>query len=56
MNEKLYTTDEVAEICRVSTHTVRRWLREGVIEAARPGRAYLISESTLKKHLEEKHG
>ncbi len=56
MTEKLYTTDEVAEVCRVTIETVREWLKDGKLVGTKPGRAYLIKESDLKTYLEARHG
>lgn len=35
---ELFTPDEVAEIFGVSGRTVRKWVRDGRLEALRPGR------------------
>lgn len=56
MIEVFYTTDEVARICRVTVWTVREWIKDNKMSATKRGRAYLISETDLKKYLEEKHG
>jgi excisionase family DNA binding protein len=56
VTEKLYTTDEVAAICRVTIWTVREWIKEGKMKAVKPGKAYLITETDLKNYLEEQHG
>lgn len=53
---KYYTTDEVAEICRVTIWTVREWIKEGKLKGIKRGRSYLITEEDLKAYLEEKHG
>ena len=56
MIERYYTTDEVAEICRVTVWTVREWIKAGTLAATKRGRSYLISEFDLKRYLESKHG
>ena len=56
MNEKLYTTQEVADICAVTEWTVREWCKAGKIDAIKPSRAWRITESALKKFLNERHG
>ena len=53
---QLYTTDEVAEVCRVKKETVREWIKGGKLKAVKRGRSYLITEEELKNYLEEKHG
>lgn len=56
MNEKLYTTQEVADICKVTEWTVREWCKAGSIKAIKPSRAWRITESALKEFLNERHG
>jgi excisionase family DNA binding protein len=57
MNE-LLTVSEVAEILRVDDTTVRRWVKQGVLEAVvlphlNERQAYRIKRSTLDKLLGE---
>lgn len=56
MTEKIYTTDEVAKICHVKKETVRDWLKTGKLAGTKRGRAYLITETSLREYLEIKHG
>lgn len=56
MDEKYYTTDEVAAICRVKKETVREWIKDGKLNAIKRGRSYLIREYDLRNYLEEAHG
>lgn len=56
MNEKFYTTDEVASVCRVTVWTVREWIKDGKLKGLKRGRSYLINENDLKAYLEEQHG
>lgn len=51
-----YTTDEVADICRVKVETVREWIKDSKLKGIKRGRAYLITEQDLKDYLEEQHG
>lgn len=51
-----YTTDEVADICRVKVETVREWIKDNKLKGIKRGRAYLIAEQDLKDYLEEQHG
>lgn len=56
MEDKYYTTDEVAAITRVTKETVREWIKDGKLKAIKRGRSYLIPEADLKTFLEEAHG
>lgn len=56
MDERYYTADEVANICRVTVETVREWLKADKINGIKRGRGYLIAESDLRDFLETKHG
>lgn len=56
MIERYYTTDEVAAICRVTVETVREWIKDNKLVATKRGRAYLISQTDLKRYLEARHG
>lgn len=49
---KFYTVDEVAEIMRVCSQTIRRRIKSKMIKAKKIGKRYLISENQLKKLLE----
>ena len=54
MNERLLTTDEVAERLRVHPETVKRHLREGTLEGTKTSRrgGWRISEAALQKYHE----
>ena len=53
----LKTTDEVAEIFRVTPQTVRMWIRENKFpNIVRPGRKYMIPMSDVLSLLNEQHG
>ena len=56
MDERYYTTDEVALICRVKKETVREWIKDGKLCGIKRGRSYLISENDLRVYLEAQHG
>ena len=52
--EQLWTTQEVARYLRVSTATVRRWTRTGLLPSYRPGGRYgrrLFSEAQVREFL-----
>ena len=50
----LLTVSEVAEVCRVSPRTVRRWIERGELPAHRLGRQLRISEKDLKIFLRDR--
>lgn len=58
MTEKNYTTEEVAEICRVTKWTVRQWLSDPdhPLKGIKPGAFWLIPEANLKAYLETTNG
>jgi excisionase family DNA binding protein len=60
MTEKpYYTVAEVAEIFQVDTQTVRKWLREGVLQGEKPGGEkghWRISHSSIYTLAEARHG
>ena len=45
--EEFFTVKEVAEICRVNTKTVRRWIDRGELVAHRFGRQLRIAPADL---------
>ena len=52
--EQLWTIHEVARYLRVSTATVRRWTRTGLLSSYRPGGRYgrrLFLESQIREFL-----
>ena len=50
----LLTVSEVAEFCRLSPRTVRRWIERGELPAHRLGRQLRISEKDLKIFLRDR--
>jgi excisionase family DNA binding protein len=44
---QLYTTDEVAQLLRVSQRTVQVWIRDGMLTAVRYGRLLRIRQADL---------
>jgi len=54
MGEKLYKPSEIAEILSMNVQVIRKYLREGKMLHYKIDRNYLISESHLKKYLEER--
>lgn len=52
--EKAYTTFEAAKICHVTHHSIKNWIKQGLIKASRtPGGHYRILESDLDAFREE---
>lgn len=52
MIKKFRNVFEVADLCRVHPETVRRWIRDGRLEAFYAGRRQVISEEALEKFLQ----
>jgi excisionase family DNA binding protein len=46
------TTIEAARLARTSAQTIRAWIRQHRLEAARPGRKFLVSTRSLRAALE----
>ena len=56
--DRLLTTEQVAERLQVSTQTIQRWLRSETLRGVRlPGKAgYRVRESELQRFLAEREG
>lgn len=54
MNEKLLTPEDAAALLQVSSATVRKWLRKGVIKGTKvgEGRLWRISEATINEFVQ----
>jgi excisionase family DNA binding protein len=52
MEDKFYTTQEIADILRVDYMTVYRWIRAGKLEAYQVQKQYRIKESDFEKFME----
>ncbi len=50
--ERLLSTDEVAELLAVSPKTVRRWIAEGELPAVKLHRLWRVRSAELKQLLE----
>ena len=50
---QLLTPDEAAEICRVSTKTIYRWVKSGDLKATRLGRIIRITVCELNRLIAE---
>lgn len=52
--QKAYTTFEAAKICHVTHHSIKNWIKQGLIKASRtPGGHYRILEKDLDKFREK---
>ncbi len=52
--QKAYTTFEAAKICHVTHHSIKNWIKQGLIKASRtPGGHYRILEDDLDAFREE---
>jgi len=50
--EKLYTTEQVAQLLQIHPLTVLKYIKAGKLRAIKLGRVYRIRESELQKFLE----
>lgn len=52
--QKAYTTFEAAKICHVTHHSIKNWIKQGLIKASRtPGGHYRILEGDLDRFREK---
>ncbi len=52
--QKAYTTFEAAKICHVTHHSIKNWIKQGLIKASRtPGGHYRILEEDLDQFREK---
>jgi len=49
---KVYTVEEIAEILKVSTFTVRNYIKSGKLKAINTGGAVRVSEENLKAFID----
>jgi len=53
-DQKAYTTFEAAKICHVTHHSIKNWIKQGLIKASRtPGGHYRILEHDLDSFRDE---
>ena len=55
-DKQVYTVDEAAELWGMNDQTVRRWCRDGELQAAKMGRHYRISRQSLADFWRERGG
>jgi excisionase family DNA binding protein len=53
MDEKIYTTEQVAKILQIHPLTVLNYIKSGKLKGVRLGRVYRIRESALQNFLEQ---
>ena len=52
--QRAYTTFEAARICHVTHHSIKNWIKQGLIRASRtPGGHYRILEADLDSFREQ---
>lgn len=49
MDEKLYDIKEVADHFKVSTKTIRNWVKDGRLKGFRVGREWRFTNSAIKE-------
>lgn len=54
MDEKFFTTEQVANILQVHPFTILKFIKEGKLKGIKLGRVYRIKESDIKNFLEER--
>lgn len=53
LEEQYLTTDEVAEMLRVTPQAVNKWCREGKLKAIRAGRRWRITRAALNEFTQQ---
>lgn len=53
MPERFYTAEELADYLKVSSQTVRSWIRERKLKAVKFGRAWRIAENEVQRIVAE---
>ena len=54
MEEKFFTTEQVANILQVHPFTILKFIKEGKLKGIKLGRVYRIKESEINKFLEDR--
>lgn len=52
--EKLFTSEELAEVLKINKQTVLRFIRENKIKAVKIGREYRVKESDYNNYINKK--
>ena len=53
MDEKIYTTEQIAGILQIHPLTVLKYIKSGQLKAIKLGRVYRIRESALQAFLKQ---
>jgi len=53
-NQQLLTVNEISAILKIHINTVRRYIREKELPAAKVGRAYLVRRQDLDRFIERR--
>jgi len=51
--QKIYTSEQVAEMLQLHPLTVTKYIKKGKLEASKIGRVYRIKESAVEKFLQD---
>jgi len=51
-----YTVDELAEMLKVSTQTIRAWIKSGKLKSFKIGKAHRIPDTEVQRLIAESHG
>lgn len=54
MDEKFFTTEQVANILQVHPFTILKFIKQGKLKGIKLGRVYRIKESEINKFLEDR--
>lgn len=53
MDEKIYTTDQIAKILQIHPLTVLNYIKSGKLKGIKLGRVYRIREGALQRFLDQ---
>lgn len=51
--KELYTIEEVADFLRVSTRTIRRYIKEGKLKGFKVGQAWRFPDEEVARYIQE---
>lgn len=54
LDQKFYTTEQVANVLQVHPFTILKFIKQGKLNGIKIGRMYRIQESEVKRFLEER--
>lgn len=53
MPDQFFTAEEMADYLKVSSQTVRAWIRDGKVKAVKFGRSWRITDEELRRVVTE---